>query len=274
MKQIILISITTSWLAMNASAQTTANPRQVVKKEASQPLQTIPVKPVKTTSMPIQATPQQPATTSGNPPQTPPPPPPPPPPASTPATPTLSPAEKELLQSWPHYYLEAAKVIIYTGNDAKEKPSSVLVNIQRKGGYYNDEADKWIELYNNNPNNSTSMEFKTNSPTEFNLNHNYKKPSQPSSGYNPEGSGYKWPALSLKKIEEYGLQLQISYAPNFFTDAWKVEKVVLVLQFKDILGRPHPTLGNKEITFFKSKLLTGSDGRLTLETDGFLFPKL
>jgi hypothetical protein len=192
-------------------------------------------------------------------------------PVSTSPDANLSEQERAMLSAYPDYYLESVKVLIHTGNDSKELPSTVTVNLVRP------EGNSFVELYNGNPNNTNKVEFKPNTVTELVLANNYLKPTAtPLQAEYRSGNagGYRWYEVQLKTIEKNGLRLQLGYRPNFFTDAWKVEKVTMVLQFKDILGRPHPMLGNKEVTFYKSKLLTQGEGKLILETDGFLMPKM
>jgi hypothetical protein len=133
------------------------------------------------------------------------------------------------------YYLNAAKVIIHTGNDSKEQPSRVSLQISRKGSPYSgNDPDGEAQLFHDLPNKSNTYEFKANTPVELNLQN----------VYSPE---YRWNETSLSLIEQHGLKLTITYQPNFFTDAWKINRVTLVLNFKDISGNPHPALGNKEV---------------------------
>jgi hypothetical protein len=55
--------------------------------------------------------------------------------------------------------------------------------------------------------------------------------------------------FTLEALQRDGLKLTIEYMPNFFMDAWKIEGIVLTLEFKDQNGNLHPTLGTKTITF-------------------------
>jgi len=45
------------------------------------------------------------------------------------------------------------------------------------------------------------------------------------------------------------LSLRIIYKPNFFADAWKIENVSITLEFRDVNGNLHPSLGQKTIQF-------------------------
>lgn len=160
------------------------------------------------------------------------------------------------------YYLNTAKVIIRTGNDSKEQLSRVTLQISRKGGPYSiKDSDIRTGLFNDLPNKGNTYEFKANTPVELNLQN----------VYSPE---YRWNETLLSLIEQHGLKLTIVYDPNFFTDAWKINRVTLVLNFKDISGNPHPVLGNKEVHFIDAaKLLTNNSRKLICGMDGFLMSK-
>lgn len=160
------------------------------------------------------------------------------------------------------YYLNTAKVIIRTGNDSKEQPSRVSLQISRKGGPNSiKDSDIGTGLFNDLLNKGNTYEFKANTPVELNLQN----------VYSPE---YRWNETLLSLIEQHGLKLTIVYQPNLFTDAWKISRVTLVLSFKDISGDPHPVLGNKEVHFIDAaKLLTNNSRKLICEMDGFLMSK-
>jgi hypothetical protein len=57
-------------------------------------------------------------------------------------------------------------------------------------------------------------------------------------------------------------------------DAWKIEGVTLTLEFRDQNGNPHPTLGQKVITFSNAQgFLNGYFERsMTCTTDGYFNP--
>jgi len=120
------------------------------------------------------------------------------------------------------YSLTSVKVNIRTGSDNKEFPSKVYVTLMAKATPSN-----WRNYLQFNLDN----EMKINSNTEF--------------GLDLEGR----PPTPLEDYQKSGLKLSISYIPNFFADAWKIESVSLVLEFKDQFGNLHPTLGNKTIVF-------------------------
>jgi hypothetical protein len=147
-------------------------------------------------------------------------PPPPPPPAPPPSTTNKSTTTGN--QNAPVYSLTSARVSIRTGNDNKEFPSKVFVTLMAKSTPAN-----WRNYIQINLDN----EMRINSDTEF--------------GLDLEGR----PPTPLETFQTAGLKLSISYEPNFFADAWKIENVSLTLEFKDQNSNLHPTLGHKTIVF-------------------------
>jgi hypothetical protein len=79
--------------------------------------------------------------------------------------------------------------------------------------------------------------------------------------------------VTITKIQNYGLELYISYRPNFILDAWKIDKVTLTLEFKDITGKPHSTLATVVIPFVASPLLKDGNATLKCVIDKFLLAK-
>ncbi|MEO5564289.1 MAG: hypothetical protein ABIR18_12665, partial [Chitinophagaceae bacterium] len=144
-----------------------------------------------------------------------PPPPPPPPVSKTDGTTTTS-------QTVPVYALTSVRVKIRTGNDNKEFPSKVNALLMAKSN-----PNDWRNYIQINLGN----EMRINSDTEFGLDLEGRAPT------------------ALTAFQSAGLKLSISYEPNFFADAWKIEGITLVLEFKDQNGNLHPTLGNKTIVF-------------------------
>lgn len=120
------------------------------------------------------------------------------------------------------YSLTSVRVNIRTGNDNKEFPSKVYVTMMAKSN-----PRDWRNYLQFN----LSNEMRINSNTEFGLDLEGRTPT------------------ALEIFQQAGLALSISYEPNFFADAWKIESVSLILEFKDQHGNLHPTLGNKTITF-------------------------
>jgi hypothetical protein len=125
----------------------------------------------------------------------------------------------------PVYALTSVRVKIKTGNDNKEFPSQVFVTLKPRSSSKGD----WSPFGQVNLNN----EMRINSDTEFGLERNAQLRG----------------AAALDSFQTSGLVLEIHYLPNFFADAWKIENVSLVLEFKDQHGNLHPTLGNKTIVF-------------------------
>ena len=146
---------------------------------------------------------------------TPAPPPAPPPPSTNKSTTTGT-------QNASVYSLTSVRVLIKTGSDNKEFPSKVYVTLMAKSTPAN--WRNYLQF-------SLGNEMKINSTTDF--------------GLDLEGR----PPTPLEDYQKSGLKLSISYDPNFFADAWKIESVSLVLEFKDQFGSLHPTLGSKTITF-------------------------
>jgi len=120
------------------------------------------------------------------------------------------------------YSLTSVRVDIRTGSDNKEFPSKVYVTLMAKSTPAN-----WRNYLQFN----LSNEMKINSDCEF--------------GLDLEGR----PPTPLETFQQSGLKMTIKYEPNFFADAWKIEKVTMVLEFKDQYGNLHPTLGSKTIVF-------------------------
>lgn len=148
------------------------------------------------------------------------------------------------------YRLTLGKVTIHTGNDNKEQPSHVQMGLsfgKNGSGFYDTPREKY-------------KEFAVNSVTELYLDQLYL-------GYYP----YEAPTLAL--AEETGVTLYISYTPNFPLDAWKIEKVVLTLEYRDGSGNLHPVLKSKEIVFTNVGALMNNVNRsLVCEADRFLMP--
>jgi hypothetical protein len=144
-------------------------------------------------------------------------------PAKTKTTPAPAPATNKTSEpaAASVYSLTSVRVTVRTGNDNKEFPSKVYVTLMA-----NSDPANWRNYNQFNLGN----EMRVNSDTEF--------------GLNLEGQ-----PLSLQTFQQSGLKLSIKYEPNFFADAWKIESVTLVLEFKDQSGNLHTTLGHKTITF-------------------------
>lgn len=163
------------------------------------------------------------------------------------------------------YYLTNVTVRIYTGNDNKESPSLISVNVSLPPGSSN------YSIPSNPP--GPSLIFSTDGEQS---NYRAEIKSNSVSEIKPSAichAGYRVDEVSLPTITRNGLLLHIYYLPNLFTDAWKIEKVEMDVEFIELNGTRHPTLGKKTITFFKSNvLLTNANNKLALATDKFLIP--
>lgn len=188
-------------------------------------------------------------------------------PTKTDSTP-VKPADKTL------YYLSSAKVDIVTGNDNKELLSRYHISLSRPGGnLYNSDGGP-SGLYDNTQAFYTyekhRQEFKTNSTNQVILETDYQFPgSFPGGAY----GGWRYYELGLDLIQIYGLELYISYSPNFILDAWKIDKVTLTMEFKDLTGKPHPTWGTVVVSFMAAPLLKDGNTTLKCVMDKFLLPQ-
>lgn len=147
------------------------------------------------------------------------------------------------------YSLTSVRVKIRTGNDNKEFPSKVfaLLSIRNKpGGDWS--AFSQMKLDN---------EMKINSDTEFGLEREAQLRGE----------------TKLDAFQSSGVKFTITYLPNFFADAWKIENISLVLEFKDQFGNLHPSLGSKTIVFSNAYGFLDNDYRLMeCVTDGSFAP--
>lgn len=170
------------------------------------------------------------------------------------------------------YYLSSAKVDIFTGNDNKELPSNVTISLYRLSkSNYSIGGEALTLMYNYMMQGNNKQEFKPNSNTQISLTNLYDFPYTFPGG---NGEGYRYSELNLALLQINGLRLRIDYSPNFVLDAWKIEKVILMLEFKDLNGNPHPTMATVTIPFLNaSTLLKEGHTELVCEADKFLLPK-
>jgi len=167
--------------------------------------------------------------------------------STTPPVTTPPAATTPALTSW-DYFLSNAKVTFYTGNDNKEKES--MLQMQLTFG------KETVCNYYVPP--SKYQECAVNSSTEFGFSEYH----------------YKHDLLSLGYAEARGVKLLIFYSPNFPLDAWKIEKIMITLEFRDGNGNLHPTLGTKNIVFMNiGAVLNDGKRRLLCEADQFLMPR-
>lgn len=147
------------------------------------------------------------------------------------------------------YKLTSARVRIRTGNDNKEFSSKVLVSLKTK----NTSNSVWSPFGQQ----ALDNEMRINSETEFGL----------------ERQSQSTAPVDLATIQSEGLKLKMTYLPNWLTDAWKIESVSLILEFKDQHGNLHPTMGNKTIVFSNAYGFLNNDYRdIECVTDGNLAP--
>ncbi len=185
---------------------------------------------------------------------------PPPPPPTSNAAPTPG-------KNTP-YYLTAASVTITTGNDNKEQPSKAMIGLASANGgcFHGREKTEPCGLYDDNMSTSILNEYKVNSITVIPLITSYQFPSSLPGGV---GEGWRYIDLLLEEIQKHGLNLHVIHRPNFIADAWRIERVSLTLEFKDLAGNAHPSLGSVVIPFPNSSALLNDGQRiLRLQTDG------
>jgi len=156
-------------------------------------------------------------------------------------------------QAAPVYTLTAVRVLIKTGTDNKEFLSEVGASLWKKDhsgwNYPNDCCYKIAALKN---------EMAVNSNTNLGLD-KY-----------PGGNADK---LSLANLQANGVELLVQYIPNLLFDAWKIENITLVLEFRDQNGNLHPTLGSKTISFSNAIGFLNADFRtFKCRTDQYFNP--
>lgn len=184
-------------------------------------------------------------------------------------TPDISNSAACYLTSFSEYYLVTAKVIIQSGNDGKEFYSGLSANLSLPPG---------SSSYVNAGSNSTSLIFTTDDRLEDFKKTEYKANSIQTISMtsvcfpcSPGKPDYRPGEVMLSTIEKNGLLLDIYYLPNFFMDAWQIQKIELLLEFKRPDGTPHPTLGVKSIPFIIPAItLTNTKNKISLRTDRFL----
>jgi hypothetical protein len=167
------------------------------------------------------------------------------------------------------YYMTSARLSIETGNDNKELLSQLQIFLNRRIGNIPPSVTYEIGLYDYMTGNHPKQEFKVNSTVELVMDCSVQLP-------NWQSQGWRYGCLNLNVIQDAGIELSIFYSPNFPLDAWKIEKVTLTLEFKDLAGNPHPSMGRLVIPFINSsKILRQGEGNnaLRLQTDKFLLPK-
>ncbi len=139
------------------------------------------------------------------------------------------------------FLLAVVQVSLKTGSDNKESLSNISIELAVPDSVFGIFAQ-----------NNLTNELKSNSYTTIGLG----KSTSYTSGYHPNSipTIYYTKAtgiqnIRLSDVEKYGLSLRIIYKPNFFADAWKIENVSITLEFRDVNGNLHPSLGQKTIQF-------------------------
>ncbi|RYG28753.1 MAG: hypothetical protein EOO01_39275, partial [Chitinophagaceae bacterium] len=127
----------------------------------------------------------------------------------------------------PVYSLTSARVSIRTGQDNKEFPSTASFYLVPKQYGGQPRKDVFVQA-------GITTELKSNTTTEFGLE---KMKNAPQNDF------------SLTSIQTNGLLLGIHYFANTIFDAWKIESVTVILEFRDQDGNLHPNLGMKSIVF-------------------------
>ena len=139
------------------------------------------------------------------------------------------------------FLLAVVQVSLKTGSDNKESLSNISIELAVPDSVFGIFAQ-----------NNLTNELKSNSYTTIGLG----KSTSYTSGYHPNSipTIYYTKAtgiqnIRLSDVEKYGLSLRIIYKPNFFADAWKIENVSITLEFRDVNGNLHPSMGQKTIQF-------------------------
>ena len=173
-------------------------------------------------------------------------------PAAPPAPPppTTDKTTAPVNQNTPVYSLTVVKVNIKTGNDNKEYPSNVRTSLGVRGS--NMQYAYFVQE-------NLKNEMRSNSSTEF--------------GLEKRGSNLK--DLTLEVLQNAGFHFRIDYSANFQFDAWKIEGVMVTLEFRDQNGNLHPILAQKTINFSNANgFLNGYNGTRSMicNTDGYFNP--
>lgn len=161
-------------------------------------------------------------------------------PASAPAPQTSAVAE---------YRLTAVRVKITTGRDNKETPSEVYTKFSLPDQFSSSHC-AWARWNQQN-------EMPVNTEVEVGLskhaNVNLSLPSTRLTLSREEELHTGPKDILLSDIQAHGAQLKIKYYPHLFTDAWRIENVTLILEFKDQNGNLHPVHGRKVLSFSNAR---------------------
>jgi hypothetical protein len=192
--------------------------------------------------------------------------------STAPATPTPA--------ATPSSVVRSVKIRIYTGNDNKEALSKGTIRLYRNGGAVNDDGNPDFETIN--PNHLTPIGAGVTylPDTELAVNSVFETKI----GVTPDMTY----GMRIESCQQYGLRLDIHYEPNFFLDAWRINRVELEIDFgyQDSVHQTKPDGGAKTvyfwrhapgypkvISFINGALLNNTNKDLSLITDGFFMPK-
>ncbi len=147
------------------------------------------------------------------------------------------------------YSLTSVRVKIKTGNDNKEFPSRVIVGLGTRNTPQG-QANPFTQF-------TLTNEMRINTETEFGLDRDSQLRGE----------------TKLDAIQSSGLRFFINYTPNLIFDAWKIESISVVLEFRDQFGNLHPTLGSKTIVFSNAYgFLNNEYHILECTIDGYFSP--
>ncbi len=220
MRKIVMLCAVLMLFTLMVRAQETTRPT-VVKPE-----------PMKKTATPVlKAEPQK---RSAPPPAAPPP--------SAPPPPVQTPTAIE-------YKLTSVRLKISTGRDNKENPSEVYAKFSLPEQF----AASYCAFARWNLQNEMPVNSETEVGMDKKTNANLSLISTKLTMSNPEQLRTGAKDITLTDIQAHGGRLMIKYYPHLFTDAWRIENVTLLLEFKDQNGNPHPVYGNKAISFSNAR---------------------
>ncbi len=244
MKRIVMLYTLAMLSAISGMAQETTRPTVVKptvnKKSPAVILKTTaPVKP--TTTTPVLSSPSPPASA---------------PPSSTPSTTTAPPPAQS--STVVEYQLTAVRVKISTGRDNKESPSEVYTKFALPDQY----AAPYCAFAQWNQQNEMPVNSEIEVGLKKHANANLSLISTKLTMSNPEQLKTGGNDILLSDIQKYGGRLMIKYYPHLFTDAWRIENVILTLEFRDKNGNLHPVHGSKILSFSNAKtFLNGLNDR-------------
>ncbi|MCG2616765.1 hypothetical protein LZZ85_20870 [Terrimonas sp. NA20] len=173
-----------------------------------------------------------------------------PPPPSTPTNPPPAPAPAPAQSSTVvEYKLTKVRVRITTGRDNKESPSEVYTKFSLPEQY----ASSYCAFAQWNMQNEMPVNDYIEVGLNKHANANLSLISTKLTMSNPEQLKTGGKDILLSDIQKYGGRLMIKYYPHLFTDAWRIENVTLMLEFRDKNDNLHPVHGSKTLSFANAK---------------------